>query len=69
MAHRLPIGVAPNIHVSLVMLPEECRWLVQDEAVLRRHRAWSRRLAAMRAVFRPAFRAGLRFRRRPQRAN
>lgn len=69
MEHRLPIGVAPNILVSLVMLPEECRWLVQDENVLRRHRAQSRRLAAMRAIFRPAFRAGLRLRRRPTRAS
>jgi len=24
--HNLPIGLAPNIHVSLVMLPEECSW-------------------------------------------
>ena len=67
MEHRLPIGVAPGIHVSLVMLPEECRWLVQDEAVLRRHRGQMRRLAAMRMVFRPAFRAGLRLHRRPAR--
>lgn len=27
MEAGLPIGVAPDIHVSLVMLPEECRWL------------------------------------------
>lgn len=27
MKHGLPIGVAPNVHVSLVMLPEEARWL------------------------------------------
>ena len=27
MEHGLPIGVAPDIHVSLVMLPEECRSL------------------------------------------
>ena len=27
MARNLPIGLAPNIHVSLVMLPEECAWL------------------------------------------
>lgn len=27
MERGLPIGVAPNIHVSLVMLPEECRYL------------------------------------------
>ncbi|HKY31114.1 MAG TPA: radical SAM protein [Candidatus Polarisedimenticolia bacterium] len=26
MARGLPIGVAPGIHVSLVLLPEECRW-------------------------------------------
>jgi hypothetical protein len=51
----LPIGIAPNVHVSLVMLPEECRALVQDEALLRslrpaeRARAWKRR--AFRAAF------------------
>jgi len=27
MERGLPIGAAPDIHVSLVMLPEECRWL------------------------------------------
>jgi hypothetical protein len=27
MERRLPIGLAPNVHVSLVLLPEECRWL------------------------------------------
>ena len=27
MENRLPIGCAPNVHVSLVMLPEECRSL------------------------------------------
>lgn len=27
MEKGLPIGAAPNIHVSLVLLPEECRWL------------------------------------------
>jgi hypothetical protein len=25
MDRRLPIGAAPNVHVSLVLLPEECR--------------------------------------------
>ena len=65
MEHRLPIGVAPNIHVSLVMLPEECRWLIQDEQLLRRHRAQERRLFAMRSVFRPAFRTRLALRRSP----
>ena len=28
MEKGLPIGAAPNIHVSLVMLPEEGRYLV-----------------------------------------
>jgi hypothetical protein len=28
MRHGLPIGVAPNVHVSLVLLPEECRHLL-----------------------------------------
>jgi uncharacterized radical SAM superfamily protein len=27
MEKGLPIGCAPNVHVSLVMLPEDCRWL------------------------------------------
>jgi hypothetical protein len=39
MERRLPVGVAPNIHVSLVLLPEECAWLSQ-----RRGRHWSHRL-------------------------
>ncbi len=53
----LPIGVAPNIHVSLVMLPEECRWLVQDEQVLRSLAGSERRLAWKRRAFRAAWRA------------
>lgn len=30
---RLPIGLAPNVHVSLVMLPEEARFLSDDLAL------------------------------------
>jgi len=30
--HGLPIGLAPNVHVSLVMLPEEGRYLVDEPA-------------------------------------
>jgi hypothetical protein len=30
MERDLPIGVAPNVHVSLVLLPEECRWLLDN---------------------------------------
>lgn len=50
MEARLPIGVAPNVKVSLVLLPEECRMLVQDESVLKRHRGGERRLALQRAA-------------------
>ncbi len=32
MDRNLPIGVAPNVHVSLVLLPEECRWFVDQPA-------------------------------------
>lgn len=30
MEKKLPIGVAPNVKVSLVMLPEECKYLVPE---------------------------------------
>jgi hypothetical protein len=42
----LPIGCAPNIHVSLVMLPEECRYLSP-----RRYRWQSAKLELMKRVF------------------
>lgn len=43
ITHNLPIGLAPNIHVSLVLLPEECRFLNGDRF---RFREFKRRLAA-----------------------
>ncbi len=46
MERGLPVGVAPNIHVSLVMLPEECRWLSP-----RRYPMQSLKLRAMAKVF------------------
>jgi hypothetical protein len=46
MEHGLPIGVAPNIHVSLVMLPEECRFLSP-----RRYLWQSLKLKAMAGLF------------------
>jgi hypothetical protein len=46
MEHGLPIGVAPNIHVSLVMLPEECRFLSP-----RRYPWQSLKLKAMAGLF------------------
>jgi hypothetical protein len=48
MEKNLPFGIAPNVHVSLVMLPEECRWLSD-----RPNRFWFGELKrkAMRRVF------------------
>lgn len=46
MEAGLPIGCAPNIHVSLVMLPEECR------ALSRKRYPWQRaKLGVMKSVF------------------
>ncbi len=45
MAHRLPIGCAPNVHVSLVLLPDEARSLSQ-----RHFRGGALRLAALRRL-------------------
>jgi hypothetical protein len=36
MEHNLPIGLAPNIHVSLVLLPDECRFLGGNAEKFRR---------------------------------
>jgi hypothetical protein len=49
MERRLPIGAAPNVHVSLVLLPEECRWFSDAP---RRHWLGSLRLRALRAGLR-----------------
>ncbi len=52
MERNLPIGVAPNIHVSLVLLPEECRWFVDRPGRF----FWKEmRLKAMAAAFRLRF--------------
>jgi uncharacterized radical SAM superfamily protein len=52
MEKSLPIGVAPNIHVSLVLLPEECRWFLDHP-----RKYWRRelKLKAMSALFRMQF--------------
>ncbi len=39
MEARLPIGIAPNVKVSLIMLPEECRGLMPNPAAYPLHRA------------------------------
>lgn len=46
MERGLPIGCAPNVHVSLVMLPEECRSLSP-----RRYPWQSAKLKAMKTAF------------------
>ncbi len=56
MRRGLPIGCAPNVHVSLVLLPEECAWLSPHRFPWRRTR-----LAALRLAF------GRTFKRRLQR--
>jgi hypothetical protein len=54
MEKGLPIGIAPNVHVSLVMLPEEARWLQHNP-----NRFWAGELR--RKVLRRVF--GYRFKR------
>ncbi len=56
MENELPIGVAPNIHVSLVLLPEECAWLSRNRGRYWRHRA---RLQLARRAFGWSFRRQL----------
>jgi hypothetical protein len=50
MERGLPIGCAPNVHVSLVLLPEECRSLSP-----RRYRFQTLKLKAMAKVFARGF--------------
>jgi hypothetical protein len=48
MEHDLPIGISPNVHVSLVLLPDECRSLLDEP-----NRFWAKELKhkAMRNAF------------------
>jgi len=55
MEAGLPIGCAPNVHVSLVLLPEECAGLSK-----RRYRWHSWKLKAMAAAYRMQFESRLR---------
>jgi len=55
MERGLPIGVAPGIHVSLVMLPEECRYLSS-----KRYLWQSAKLGVMKRVFGRQFERKLR---------
>ncbi len=53
MKHGLPIGIAPNVHVSLVMLPEEGRFLSS-----KRYRWAGVKNVTRRTAFRSAFKVG-----------
>ncbi len=57
MQKHMPIGVAPNIHVSLVMLPEECAGLSERRGSYLAHRM---KLKAMHTAFSAAYYAKLR---------
>ena len=61
MRHKLPIGIAPNVKVGIVMLPEECRWLSEHPGAFPIQRA---KLALMRGAFGVIFRRRLRRARR-----
>ncbi len=52
MEHGLPIGIAPNVHVSLVMLPEEGRYLSENPG---QWRLQELKLSMQRAAYRTAF--------------
>ncbi len=56
MDRGLPIGMAPNVHVSLVLLPEEGRYFVDRPE---RYRLKEMRRRAMKAVFSRRFRKEL----------
>jgi len=56
MRRGLMIGVAPNIKVSLVILPEEGRYFIDDPGRFPLGRA---RNAALRPLFQAAFKLGL----------
>jgi hypothetical protein len=60
--HRLPIGVAPNIEVSLVVSPDDASLLAPRTAGFYSYEVWRR---AMRLAARPAF--AQRLRARPRR--
>lgn len=57
MEKGLPVGVAPNVHVSLVMLPEEARWLQDNPS---QHWTGELKLKLMRKVFAYRFNKELR---------
>jgi hypothetical protein len=64
----LPVGVAPNVKVSLVLLPEECRGLVRNRAALEALRGRERSLAVKRLAVAAGFYGRRRVRATPSRS-
>jgi len=52
MEHGLPLGIAPNVKVSIVLLPDEGRWFLDD---WNRYRWQEWKLMPIRVLFRAAF--------------
>jgi hypothetical protein len=52
MEHNLPIGIAPNVKVSIVLLPDECRGFLENENA---YRLKELRLLPIKGLFRAAF--------------
>ncbi len=48
MEKGIPVGIAPHVHVSLVLLPEECRWFLDHP---NKHWFGELKLKAMRKMF------------------
>lgn len=48
MEKGIPVGIAPHVHVSLVLLPEECRWFLDNPS---KHWFGELKLKAMRKMF------------------
>ena len=64
--HRIPIGLAPNIEVSLVVNPDDAALLAPRTAGFYAYEAWRRCLrAAAQPIFRHRTRAGVPFTPRP----
>ncbi len=57
MEKGIPVGIAPYVHVSLVLLPEECRWFLDDP---NKHWMGELKLKAMRKIFSWRFQRELR---------
>jgi len=51
--HRIPMGLAPNLEVSLVCQPDDTRYLAKPGLTTWMYEAW---LAGMRHVAQPLFR-------------